>query len=96
MTPEKALNPKTLFEVKEVKDTLFTLVKKENEPVMIVIGDTVATAKTFESYEDAEEYINSKPYDLINISCYMFSNHVTRMQNLQADKTQGNGDQDKN
>ena len=37
----------------------------ENEKYIITYGNMMASKKQFDSREEAENYINSKPYDLI-------------------------------
>lgn len=37
----------------------------EEKGFIITVGNMMASKKTFETQEEAEEYIKSKPYDLI-------------------------------
>ena len=49
-------------------DELFNLVK-QNDKVIICVGNNKVSRKQFKTYNDAEKYIASKPYEiLINVS----------------------------
>ena len=56
------------MEEKETNEVEFFKVRPlgtEEKGFIITIGNMMASKKTFETQEEAEEYIKSKPYDLI-------------------------------
>lgn len=42
----------------------FNIVEKDGE-IFIVFGNSIVSKKRFKNFEEAEEYINSKPYEII-------------------------------
>lgn len=53
---------------KEIDEVEFFKVRPlgtEEKGFIITVGNMMASRKTFETQEEAEEYIKSKPYDLI-------------------------------
>lgn len=53
---------------KEMEEMEFFKVRPlgtEEKGFIITVGNMMASKKTFETQEEAEEYIKSKPYDLI-------------------------------
>ena len=81
-----------LIETQVSKEGVFTLVKQE-DGVRIVIQNMLASDKVFKTYEDAEKYIKSKPYQLILIASYLYGNMVNKLQNEQAEYNKRNGNQ---
>lgn len=81
---EKAEMPK----IKQSKtDEIFTLVKSKNG-VKIAIGNYQVSKNVFTSFEQAEKYIASKPYEiLINVTC-LFTE--MRMKNENTKETTKN------
>lgn len=59
-------------QVKTAKaDEVFRLVK-DNDGVKICVGNYLITRKTFKTWQQAEDYLNQKPYEiLINVACLM-------------------------
>ena len=56
------------MEEKEMEEIEFFKVRPlgtEEKGFIITVGNMMATKKTFETQKEAEEYIESKPYDLI-------------------------------
>lgn len=56
------------MEEKEMDEVEFFKVRPlgtEEKGFIIAVGNMMASKKTFETQEEAEEYIKSKPYDLI-------------------------------
>lgn len=57
----------TMFKVSET-DNLFNLIKTK-EGIVITAGKFKVSNKNFKTYKDAEEYLQSKPYEiLINVA----------------------------
>lgn len=56
-------NKGTQFKNSDV-EPIFGLAKID-EKIKIVLGNNIVTSKEFESFEEAEKYIESKPYELI-------------------------------
>lgn len=72
-------NDATAFKKSKV-DELFNLVK-QNGKVIICVGNNRVSRKQYETYEQADKYIASKPYELlINVSILI--------QNLKANENQ--------
>lgn len=44
---------------------IFNLVRDENGKAVITVGQFVASAKKFDTFEQAEQYVNTKPWELI-------------------------------
>lgn len=42
----------------------FNIIEKDGE-IFIVFGNSIVSKKRFKNFEEAEEYINSKPYEII-------------------------------
>ena len=56
------------MEEKEMNEVEFFKVRPlgtEEKGFIITVGNMMASKKTFETQKEAEEYIKSKPYDLI-------------------------------
>lgn len=71
---------KDLNEMPEVRqskaDEMFRLVK-DKEGVKITIGNYVISKKVFKTWQQAEDYLNTKPYEIIlNAACLFAENFV--------------------
>ena len=70
MKKENAKNAKkqnedsTKFKKSEVEE-LFNLVKDHENKVRICLGMTCVSLKKFNTFEDADKYIKTKPYELL-------------------------------
>ena len=50
---------------------------ENNEVFKIAVGDTIISKNEFASLDEAKEYVNSKPYELIvNLSCYCMEQNL--------------------
>lgn len=58
-------NEKTEQKIKKSKNTNMFMLAKEGDKVIIVMGNYKASEKTFDTFEQADEYIATKPYELI-------------------------------
>lgn len=56
---------KNIFIMEEQEFFRVRAVSAENEKFIITCGNMMASKKQFDSREEAEAYIESKPYDLI-------------------------------
>jgi len=65
-------------EVKEVEGTPFRIVRNKKE-VSIVMGDQVVK-KDFKNVEDAEMYIEEKPWELILIAGAVYSEFINKIR----------------
>ncbi len=66
-------------------DELFAFAKTE-EGVIILIGKYKVSSKTFNNFKDAEEYLKSKPYEiLINVTMLM-----TKLQENEKESERNN------
>ena len=61
---EEADSSKSTSIVNNVENTPFKTIETEKAGVCIIFGDTMVKTG-FQSHEDAEEWINSKPWELI-------------------------------
>lgn len=52
-------------QMKRSKTECFYFVKNEEGKIVIVCAGMQASRKTFDTFEQAEKYVNSKPYELI-------------------------------
>lgn len=50
-------------------EDLYGLVLDEQKKVRIVTGNAVVSSKQFDTYEEADQYIKEKPYELIINTC---------------------------
>ena len=60
---------KTEQKIKKSKNTSMFMLAKEGDKVIIVMGNYKASEKTFDTFEQADEYIATKPYELILNMC---------------------------
>jgi len=59
---------------------VFTLVK-QNNGIIIVVGEFKVSEKTFSNFEEAEQYIATKPYKLIFNTFQIFMHYAKEKQN---------------
>lgn len=81
------------IEIREVEGTPFRVIKNENG-VNIIMGDQVLN-KGFKEIKEAEDYIASKPWELILIAGAVYSdfiNKVRREDNKSVNKTRKEND----
>lgn len=70
MTKIKSQKAKQMYKQSEV-DELFALAKTE-EGVIILVGKFRVSRKAFKTFEEADEYIKARPYEiLINVTALM-------------------------
>lgn len=68
----------TSFKHSEV-DQIFNLVKMQDGNIHITVGNNIVSRKTFKTFKKADEYLASKPYEiLINVACLIVN---TQKQN---------------
>ena len=61
-------------EVKATKHFPFVAVKTEDDKWHLAAGNSFVTEKTFDSYQDACQYLSTKPWDiLVNFICHTIS-----------------------
>ena len=63
----------------------FGVKTNENYEYIITLGDQLASKKTFKTREEAEEYIEKKPWDLIAIMAMAIN---ASMRSIYEEKTQ--------
>lgn len=73
-------NKNYLTEFKEVKDTPFTLVKREDVWV-IAMGDKIVSDKQFKTSIEGIKYINTKPYSLIIVATAVYIDKINEIKN---------------
>lgn len=59
-----------------IADSPFTAVKKGDSKWLLVMGDNLVTRKTTETFEEMEEWVNSKPWELIVVSSKVFNDKI--------------------
>lgn len=57
-------------------DQIFHLVKDKEGKINIIVGNYRVSQKKFDSFEQAEEYIGTKPYELIFTTCNVMTNTI--------------------
>lgn len=62
----KKLNAETF---RTTKDGIFALIRNKENKIVICLGGYLASKKTFDSFKQAELYIESKPYELLINIC---------------------------
>ena len=74
-------------QVKKAKtDSMFTLVKKD-EKVKIAIGNYQVSKKEFDTFNQADQYLATKPYEiLINVTCLFAQKHLEEQFKKQETK----------
>lgn len=74
-------------------EPLFNLVKDEQDKVNIVVGNYRVCRKTFDTFKQAEQYIGSKPYELIfNTTCLIIENNNKQNENIKETEPQDRKD----
>lgn len=61
---KKNVKTEQMFQQSKV-EKVFSLVKDENGKVRIVMGNMLASRKEFDTFKQADEFIGTKPYELI-------------------------------
>lgn len=70
-------------------DPLFNLVKDEQDKVNIVVGNYRVSRKTFDTFKQADEYIGTKPYELIfNTTCVLIEQNFKQNESNNETKPQ--------
>lgn len=68
-TKEKSKPAKVLSEEKTTVNyrriEMFDLIERNNEDIIIVFGNSIVSERAFKTFEEAEKYLNSKPYEII-------------------------------
>lgn len=82
MTKEKKNMPKNGNQIQQSKhEQIFMLVKDKEGKVNIVAGNYRVSRKTFDTYKQADEYIGTKPYELIFNTCLVLTKENNHEQN---------------
>ena len=68
-------------------EPVFNLVSEEDKNVKIVMGNNVVSDKVFNSEDEAEDYIQSKPYELIFNACILFAQWTIKDNNHAEEKS---------
>lgn len=63
--------------VTDVVNTPFTIVELKNDIIIAMGKDAVCTG--FNSREDAENYINEKPWQLMLTAAAIYTNHINKI-----------------
>ena len=66
MTEQKTKNQQ-LIKVTPVEETPFAYLEDEKHGNRIIIGNQIASEKTFKNFEEAKNYINEKPWELFTV-----------------------------
>lgn len=69
-------------------DKMFYFVKDKEGKIHICVGGYAVTEKTFDKFEQAEQYVGTKPWDIIVNVCYLIlnkkaENHETKNEDPQ-------------
>lgn len=81
--------------VHQIKDTLFSAIE-HNGKFHITLGNNIVSEKKFNSFNQAVDYVNSKPWELIlSLNCFIvekFNSYQNEQKQLKefAQKTQEN------
>ena len=67
----KKLNSIGQATMQSKNDRMFYFVKDENGKIHICVGGYAVTEKTFDTFKQAEEYVGTKPWDIIVNVCYI-------------------------
>ena len=85
---KKARKQIKIMQVKQSKiEPVFNLVSEEGKNVKIVMGNNVVSNMSFDSEDDAENYIQSKPYELIFNACILFAQWTIKDNNHAEEKS---------
>lgn len=64
-------------EITNVENSPFTIVKLEHDIIIAMGKDAVCTG--FPSIEEAKEYINQKPWQLMLTAAAIYTNHINKL-----------------
>ena len=81
MIPEQTEKAEKLFEVTEIENTPFGVFSKDGEH-NIVMKNQIVSDKSFNSKEEAIEWVNSKPWKLILVAGFIYNEGVKEIKNL--------------
>ena len=81
MIPEITEKQEKLFEVTEIENTPFGVFSKDGEH-NVVMKNQIVSDKSFNSKEEAIEWVNSKPWKLILISSFIYNEGVKEIKDL--------------
>lgn len=81
---EKTLKKNEQFRVSK-NEKIFALVKNENGKVVVCAGGYAVSERKFDTFEQADQYIATKPYEIIINLFYILNkqNNETNKQNPQ-------------
>lgn len=81
---EKTLKKNEQFRVSK-NEKIFALVKNENGKVVVCAGGYAVSERQFDTFEQADQYIATKPYEIIINLFYILNkkNNETDKQNPQ-------------
>lgn len=81
---EKTLKKNEQFRVSK-NEKIFALVKDENGKIVVCAGGYAVSEKRFDTFEQADQYIATKPYEIIINLFYILNkkDHETTKQNPQ-------------
>lgn len=48
---------------------MFDIVERNKDDIIIVFGNSIVSERAFKTFEDAENYIKIKPYEIIFATC---------------------------
>ena len=72
------------------KDKVFAFIKNEKGKIVICLGGYQASKKTFDTFKQAQEYVNTKPYELlINICGIILYKQNENIEKENAETTEG-------
>lgn len=70
------MKDETLKQINEI----FNAVQNEGNKWQITTGNYIISRMEFETYEEAEKYINKKPYDIIMNLCALIATNVYKLE----------------
>lgn len=81
---EKTLKKNEQFRVSK-NEKIFALVKNEDGKIVVCAGGYAVSGKKFDTFEQADQYIATKPYEIIINLFYILNkqNNETNKQNPQ-------------
>lgn len=82
---ENAEREERELEILPIDFTPFAIIREsKNEKFKLIMGNNIVSQEEFETFEDACEYVNKKPYELITaISIIILKTNITNEQNGQ-------------
>lgn len=80
----------TKIQIKESKHTNLFQIVKQKEGYKIVTGNYIASARTFNTITEAENYIGSKPWELIYNTIAIFRSYEKEMEKMAKQNSQNN------